>query len=98
MRFVVGLAIFEKKTVKAYEIAGSALDPSAYVTKKVLTVKHLMEPLERSKRFAIRVSDAKPYYHVLGEVKLVRCLGINYKDHAVRTSSCEAIFNRSLLQ
>jgi len=70
----VGLAIFERKMVKAYEIAGSALDPSAYVTKKVLTVKHLMEPLERN------------------EVKLVRCLGINYKDHAAETNIAKPAF------
>ena len=62
MEPVVGLAIFEKKTVKAYEIAGSALDPSAYVTKKILTVKHLIEPLERSKSFSIRITDKKSHY------------------------------------
>lgn len=43
----VGLAIFERRSVKAYEITGNALDSNARVTDRVLTVKHLMEPLSR---------------------------------------------------
>ncbi|GJJ07226.1 hypothetical protein Clacol_001426 [Clathrus columnatus] len=62
----VGLAYHKKNTIKAHEIIGSALDPNAKVTTKVLTVGTLLEPLERE------------------EVKLVRCLGLNYADHAVR--------------
>ena len=61
----VGLAIHQKKPVKAYEIIGSALDPTAQVTKNILTVKELLAPLSRE------------------EVGLVRCLGLNYADHAV---------------
>ncbi|TFK55386.1 fumarylacetoacetate hydrolase [Heliocybe sulcata] len=60
----VGLAAYEKKPIKAYEVLGSALDPAAQVTKNVLTVKELLAPLERE------------------EVKIVRCLGLNYADHA----------------
>lgn len=61
----VGLAFHEKKPIKAFEIIGSALDPSAQVSKNILTVKELLAPLARD------------------EVKLVRCLGLNYADHAV---------------
>ena len=61
----VGLAIHQKKPVKAYEIIGSALDPTAQVTNNILTVKELLAPLSRE------------------EVGLVRCLGLNYADHAV---------------
>ena len=61
----VGLAVHQKRTVKAFEITGSALDLSAQVTNKVLTVKSLLAPLARE------------------EVKIVRCLGLNYADHAV---------------
>ncbi|KAI8989908.1 fumarylacetoacetate hydrolase [Trametes punicea] len=60
----VGLAVHQRKPVKAYEIIGSALDPKAQVTKNVLTVKELLAPLSRE------------------EVGLVRCLGLNYADHA----------------
>jgi hypothetical protein len=45
---------------------GSALDPAAQVTKKVLTVSKLLAPLSNE------------------EIKVVRCLGLNYSDHAVR--------------
>ena len=65
---VVGLAIHQRRPVKAYEIVGSALDPAAQVTKNVLTVRQLLAPLARE------------------EVGLVRCLGLNYEDHAVRAS------------
>ncbi|KAH0588066.1 hypothetical protein H2248_006791 [Termitomyces sp. 'cryptogamus'] len=60
----VGLAAYQRKLIKAFEISGSALDPAAQVTTKVLTVKSLLTPLSRE------------------EVKLVRCLGLNYVDHA----------------
>jgi len=60
----VGLAFQAKRPIRAYEIHGSALDTSAQVTKKVLTVKELLAPLSRN------------------EVGLVRCLGLNYADHA----------------
>ncbi|KZT29400.1 hypothetical protein NEOLEDRAFT_1085306 [Neolentinus lepideus HHB14362 ss-1] len=60
----VGVAAYDKKPIKAYEILGSALDPAAQVTQTVLTVKELLAPLSRE------------------EVKLVRCLGLNYADHA----------------
>ena len=66
---LVGLAINQKRLVKAYEILGSALDPSAQVTKNILTVKELLSPLSRE------------------QVGLVRCLGLNYADHAVRRMS-----------
>ncbi|KAH0840192.1 hypothetical protein J3R83DRAFT_1191 [Lanmaoa asiatica] len=61
----VGLAAWNKQTIKAYEIVGSALDPAAQVTNTVLTVKELLAPLSRE------------------ELKIVRCLGLNYSDHAV---------------
>jgi 2-keto-4-pentenoate hydratase/2-oxohepta-3-ene-1,7-dioic acid hydratase in catechol pathway len=64
----VGLAVHQKRPVKAFEITGSALDPSAQVTKNVLTVKTLFAPLARE------------------EVKLVRCLGLNYTDHAAEAN------------
>ncbi|KAI0355505.1 hypothetical protein OH77DRAFT_1425012 [Trametes cingulata] len=64
----VGLAIHQKKPIKAYEIIGSALDPKAQVTKNVLTVKELLAPLSRE------------------EVGLVRCLGLNYADHAAEAN------------
>jgi len=60
----IGLAYHQKKRIQAHEIIGSALDPSAQVSKTVLTVKELLAPLDRD------------------EVKLVRCLGLNYSDHA----------------
>ena len=61
----VGLAVHQKRSVKAFEIAGSALDLSAQVTGNILTVKSLLAPLARE------------------EIKIVRCLGLNYADHAV---------------
>jgi len=64
----VGLAAWNKQTIKAYEIVGSALDPAAQVTKTVLTVKELLAPLSRE------------------EIKIVRCLGLNYSDHAAETN------------
>lgn len=60
----VGLAFSKSELIKAHEISGSALDPAAQVTDKVLTVKKLLAPLSRE------------------QVGLVRCLGLNYKDHA----------------
>lgn len=57
--------ITKKQAIKAYEIIGSALDPSAQVTNKILTVKSLLPPLTRE------------------EIGVVRCLGLNYADHAV---------------
>ena len=45
----MGLAILEGRTLKAYEITGSALDSNAKVTDTVLTVKHIMEPLSRGR-------------------------------------------------
>ncbi|KZT05592.1 fumarylacetoacetate hydrolase [Laetiporus sulphureus 93-53] len=65
----VGQAYQLKKTIKAYEILGSAIDPSAQVTKNVLTVKELLSPLARNE---------------LGGV--VRCLGLNYADHAAEAN------------
>lgn len=62
----VGVAVHNKQSIKAYEILGTALDPSSQLTKRILTVKELLAPLSRS------------------EVGLVRCLGLNYADHAVR--------------
>jgi len=70
----VGLAVLEKRPLKAYEITGSALDSNAKVTETVLTVKHLMEPLSRE------------------QVKLVRCLGLNYKEHAAEAKMPEPKF------
>jgi len=64
----VGLAVYQMQPVKAFEILGSALDPSAQVTSNVLTVKSLLAPLARE------------------EVKLVRCLGLNYADHAAEAN------------
>lgn len=65
--YVVGLAAYEKKPIKAYEIIGSALDPAASVAKdRILTVSKLLAPLSNE------------------EIKVVRCLGLNYSDHAVR--------------
>ncbi|KAK7470233.1 hypothetical protein VKT23_001667 [Stygiomarasmius scandens] len=64
----VGLAAHEGRTIKAYEIFGSALDPSAQLTNNVLTVKHLLTPLSRE------------------QVGFVRCLGLNYSDHAAEAN------------
>ncbi|KAI0034091.1 hypothetical protein K488DRAFT_77464 [Vararia minispora EC-137] len=60
----VGLAISQKRLVKAYEILGSALDPAAQVSQNILTVQQLLSPLSRD------------------QIGLVRCLGLNYADHA----------------
>ncbi|KIY66691.1 hypothetical protein CYLTODRAFT_377316 [Cylindrobasidium torrendii FP15055 ss-10] len=60
----VGVAAAQGQTIKAYEIIGSALDPNAEVTKRVLTVQQLLTPLTGE------------------EIKVVRCLGLNYSDHA----------------
>ncbi|KIK53291.1 hypothetical protein GYMLUDRAFT_207500 [Collybiopsis luxurians FD-317 M1] len=60
----VGVAAHKGTPIKAYEIIGSALDLTAQVTQKVLTVKYLLSPLSRR------------------EVGFVRCLGLNYSDHA----------------
>ncbi|KAJ7620067.1 fumarylacetoacetate hydrolase [Roridomyces roridus] len=65
----VGLASSRGELIKAYEIVGSAVDPAAQVTDKILTVKHLLSPLSRE------------------EVGYVRCLGLNYRDHAAETKS-----------
>jgi len=70
----VGLAVWGRQTIKAYEITGSAFDSNARVTDTVLTVKHLMEPLSRE------------------QVKLVRCLGLNYKEHAAEANMPEPKF------
>ncbi|OBZ70072.1 Fumarylacetoacetate hydrolase domain-containing protein 2 [Grifola frondosa] len=70
----IGLAIQQNKPVKAYEIVGSALDPTAQVTKNVLTVKELLAPLARE------------------EVGLVRCLGLNYADHAAEAKLAKPAF------
>ncbi|GAW00845.1 fumarylacetoacetate hydrolase [Lentinula edodes] len=60
----VGVAAHQGTPIKAYEIIGSALDPAAQVSQKILTVKYLLSPLTRN------------------EVGFVRCLGLNYHDHA----------------
>jgi hypothetical protein len=79
----VGLAAWNKQTIKAYEIVGSALDPAAQVTNTILTVKELLAPLSRE------------------ELKVVRCLGLNYSDHAASVpsliSSCHLVFSHALL-
>ncbi|TFK43855.1 hypothetical protein BDQ12DRAFT_643575 [Crucibulum laeve] len=64
----VGLAASKRQTIKAYEIVGTALDPSAQVTKTVLTVQSLLSPLSNE------------------EIKVVRCLGLNYLDHAAESN------------
>jgi hypothetical protein len=63
---IVGFAAANSLPIRAYEIVGSALDPSAQVTKQILTVDVLLAPLSNE------------------EIKIVRCLGLNYSDHAVR--------------
>lgn len=62
----VGLAVANKEQVFAHEILGSPFDPTAQLTKNVLSVKTLLSPLSRE------------------QIKLARCLGLNYADHAVR--------------
>ncbi|KAI0268222.1 fumarylacetoacetate hydrolase [Gloeopeniophorella convolvens] len=64
----IGLAIASKKSVLAYEILGSPFDPSAQLTKNILSVKTLLSPLSRE------------------QIGLVRCLGLNYADHAAEAS------------
>jgi len=64
----VGLAAARGQTIKAYEIVGSALDPSAQLTRQVLTVHTLLAPLSNE------------------EIKVVRCLGLNYSDHAAEAN------------
>jgi hypothetical protein len=75
----VGLAAWNKQTIKAYEISGSAIDPTAQVTNNILTVKELLSPLSRE------------------EMKIVRCLGLNYSDHAVSPLSeiCAMILTKT---
>jgi len=63
----IGLAFQRKIPIRAYEIIGSTLDPSAQVSNTVLTVKELLAPLARE------------------QVGLVRCLGLNYADHAAES-------------
>lgn len=58
----VGLATFEKKTVRAKVVTGSIFD--GVVTDKILTVSQLLSPIDKS------------------EVPIIRCLGLNYHDHA----------------
>ncbi|KAF8204590.1 hypothetical protein BJ912DRAFT_938795 [Pholiota molesta] len=70
----VGLAAYQGKPIKAFEIVGSALDPAAQVTKKVLTVSKLLAPLSNE------------------EIKVVRCLGLNYSDHAAEAKMAKPAF------
>lgn len=70
----VGLAAHEGKTIKAYEIIGSALDPAAHVSKNILTVKQLLTPLAAE------------------EIKVVRCLGLNYSDHAIEAKMAKPVY------
>lgn len=70
----VGLAAFQGKVTKAYEIIGSALDPAAQLTRNVLTVSKLLAPLSNE------------------EIKVVRCLGLNYSDHAAEANMPKPAF------
>jgi len=70
----VGLAAFEGKPIKAYEIIGSALDSAAQVSSNVLTVAKLLSPLSNE------------------EIKVVRCLGLNYSDHAAEAKMAKPAF------
>ncbi|KAL0955562.1 hypothetical protein HGRIS_001803 [Hohenbuehelia grisea] len=70
----IGLAAHHGKPIKAYEIVGSALDPSAHVSNKVLTVRQLLTPLSKE------------------EIKVVRCLGLNYEDHAAEAKLSKPAF------
>ncbi|KAJ3998038.1 fumarylacetoacetate hydrolase [Lentinula boryana] len=70
----VGVAAHQGTLIKAHEIIGSALDPAAQVSGKILTVKYLLSPLTRS------------------EVGFVRCLGLNYTDHAEETKMAPPAF------
>ncbi|KAG1906849.1 uncharacterized protein F5891DRAFT_999019 [Suillus fuscotomentosus] len=63
-RLDVGLAAWNKQTIRAYEISGSTLDPASRVTSNILTVEKLLSPLSRE------------------EMKVVRCVGLNYSDLA----------------
>ncbi|KAI0068662.1 fumarylacetoacetate hydrolase [Artomyces pyxidatus] len=64
----VGLAVRQHRTVKAFELVGSALDPAAQLSSNVLTVKSLLAPLAGE------------------QIKIVRCLGLNYADHAAEAN------------
>ncbi|KAJ3568769.1 hypothetical protein NP233_g5497 [Leucocoprinus birnbaumii] len=70
----VGVAAANRQPIEAYEIIGSALDPSAQVTKEVLTVDTLLAPLSND------------------EIKIVRCLGLNYSDHAAEAKLAKPAF------
>jgi len=70
----VGLAASHGRSIKAHEIIGSALDPSAQVSENILTVKTLLSPLANQ------------------EVKVVRCLGLNYSDHAAEAKMAPPAF------
>ncbi|PPQ63135.1 hypothetical protein CVT24_005775 [Panaeolus cyanescens] len=70
----VGLAAAQNKPIRAFEITGSALEPSAQVTNNVLTVKTLLSPLANE------------------EIKVVRCLGLNYSDHAAEAKMAKPAF------
>ncbi|XP_006456703.1 hypothetical protein AGABI2DRAFT_195714 [Agaricus bisporus var. bisporus H97] len=70
----IGYAAAKGQTIKAYEIVGSALDPSAQVTKQTLTVDSLLAPLSNE------------------EIKIVRCLGLNYSDHAEEAKLAKPAF------
>ncbi|CAK5263179.1 unnamed protein product [Mycena citricolor] len=64
----VGLAASKGTPIRAFEILGSALDPAAQVTERILTVQQLLSPLSRE------------------QVGYVRCLGLNYADHAAEAN------------
>ncbi|KXN89486.1 hypothetical protein AN958_05648 [Leucoagaricus sp. SymC.cos] len=70
----VGVAAAAGHPIKVYEIVGSALDPSAQVTKQILTVAVLLAPLSND------------------EIKIVRCLGLNYSDHAAEAKLAKPAF------
>ncbi|KAF5363595.1 hypothetical protein D9756_000306 [Leucocoprinus leucothites] len=70
----VGIAAANRQPIRAYEIVGSALDPSAQVTNQVLTVDVLLAPLSND------------------EIKIVRCLGLNYSDHAAEAKLAKPAF------
>jgi len=50
----VGAAYRLNNSIKAYEILGSTLDPSAQLTRNVLTVKDLLAPLSREQMGIVR--------------------------------------------
>jgi hypothetical protein len=68
----VGLASVEGKTIRAKEVTGSIFD--GVVTNKELTVKHVLH----LKFFKANAKLLSPVPKEL--VKVVRCLGLNYKD------------------